>query len=242
MSPLVMPPVPQMQPVTSREDVMRLLGKADPKLVSERSILTTTRLIADLQQNYHGLTLAKTIDNGDCFYDAVAQSLNELFDGQPPFSIQTLRKISSDFVNNPANENDPVLERIKKVLKKPQDLQEYKMYVHEDAAEAARNGRYPIWGNSQVDGRIYMKVLGINIRELAEGFLDEGAKGAALQDPDNRIFGDVLHRDPSFTPTFRPTALVANIPGHYYAVLGQLSNDIQRLVASDRETYPSGAR
>lgn len=218
---------------------MRLIGKADPKLVSERSILTTTRLIADLRQNYPGLTLAKTIDNGDCFYDAVAQSLNELFAGQPLFSVLSLRKLSSDFVNNPANENDPVMQRIKKVLKKPQDLQEYKNYVHEDASLAASNDRYPVWGNSQVDGHIYMKVLGVNIRELSEGFLDEGAKGAALQDPDNRIFGDILHRDPSFTPTFRPTAIIANIPGHYFAVLGQLSNSIQQSVAADRETFPA---
>lgn len=216
----------------SDDYIIELLGKKSKSQVSNRSLIATRRIIADLRKNYPGLKLVKTADNGDCYYDAAAQGLSEIFG--KVYTVKQLRQLSSSFINDPLSDKS-ILERIQKFYK-GKVLNEFKNFVHEDATMSLENKRFPVWGNTQADGLIFMTSLGVRIREISEGYMDEGLKMPALADPDNRIYGDVLHGNKNMDS---PVLIIANIPGHYFAVLGNTNPKTVKLVSQDLETEPA---
>jgi hypothetical protein len=213
--------------------ILQLLGKTPDSLVSDRSLLSVRRLIADLRVNYPGLILSKTADNGDCYYDAFAQSLSEVL--RTKITLQDLRKIAFEYINNPKS-NPKIIERAKKILK--ENFEEYANFVRYDMKTSREKGRYPVWGNTQVDGWIFMEYFDVKIREISEGFIDESLKMPKLASSKNRVYGDVLYTGETSKSKDSPVVLIANIPNHYLAILGNTTLETNKMISQDRLTNP----
>lgn len=195
-------------------------------LISKRSLLAVKRLRQDaIELN---LRVLRTVDNGDCFFDAFSKCLNKI---NMNVSVKDLRKIVSDFVHNDYNETQ--IKEFKRILGR--SYNEWYNFVHEEYNEARKNGRDVVWGQYYIDGKILVDHFKVNLRILSEIFLYESNVEAkesglsGLDDEENRVSGDVLlkptliklspTRSPTKLPTKLPTLVVGNIPGHFFAII-----------------------
>lgn len=211
--------------------IRMLLRKAPNSPVSTRTFYAVRRLMADLRQNYPYLQLKDVADNGDCFFEALFMGFNYAvagngFNGQiPPKAAKFIRQQVSDYINGKTMIRGRLpstnIEKIRRTLGRG-GFEDFKNYVHEDAEEAMANGRVPIWGSVKDAGMIMMDIYAasspFNIKEISETYISEDLTGAALTAEDNRVYGDVTHTPPGGDYA-KATAVICNIPGHYFGVV-----------------------
>lgn len=211
--------------------IRMLLRKAPNSPISTRTFYAVRRLIGDLRQNYPYLQLKDVADNGDCFFEALFMGFNYAvagngFNGQiPPKAAKFIRQQVSDYINGKTMIRGRLpstnIEKIRRTLGRG-GFEDFKNYVHEDAEEAMANGRVPIWGSVKDAGMIMMDIYAtsspFNIKEISETYISEDLTGPALTAEDNRVYGDVTHTPPSGEYT-KATAVICNIPGHYFGVI-----------------------
>lgn len=220
-------------------EVQILLNKP-LRYISQRSIIAIKRLKQDLidlsdltnvskDDLSSILRIVRTVDNGDCFYDAFAQGYNSMFNrngddnNDQIQTIKSLRQIISDFAHDSGNEKQLI--NFKRILGKTYN--EWYNYVHEDYETARKNNRNPIWGKLEVDGKILATYFNVNIRILSETFLYESNMEAEdqgfidLNDQENRVIGDTMVRSEVNinNKITNKTILIGNIPGHFFAIL-----------------------
>jgi len=204
----------------SDDQLNSLMGKGPNEKLSDRTKISLGRLYQYLANNYPDMELMETSDNGDCYYDAFSKSISLIL-GRI-ITIEDLRNMVSDYVNNPAND----LSKVMRILK--DNFNEFKNYVHEDYQMAKANGRNPVWGNTQIDGEILCRYFfNLNLREISEGFFDEGLKlqdGLAVET--NRVAGDVFYQWASLPETRLNTVFIGNIPNHYLAIIPREGENI----------------
>src|ERR1019366_8548942 len=84
--------------------------------------------------------------------------------------------------------------------------------------------RYPIWGNTQIDGELVAGLYNVNLREISEGYFNEGLTiPEGLERDDNRVSGDNLYNWGPSPETRNNTVFIGNIPGHYLAIVPKIS-------------------
>jgi len=214
-------PIKQVVKKLNDQELNDLMGKPSNTTLSNRSKISLERLYEYLANNYPDMQLMATVDNGDCYYDAFAKSVSIIL-GRI-VTIQDLRAMVSDYVNDPNND----LTKIKRLLKN--NFMEFVNYVHEDYNLAKANNRYPVWGNTQIDGEILCKYyFNLNLREISEGFLDESLsleQGLAVET--NRVAGDVFYPWGESPETRQNTVFIGNIPAHYLAIVPKNKGNLQ---------------
>ncbi len=113
--------------------------------------------------------MGTAIDNGDCFYDAIAQLLIK----EGPATVQSLRKDIKEALKDPAWEA-----HLKAKLKEnPVGLGSFEDYVQNVSPISGAESRDPLWGDASREGVILCKKYGFNLRVLGAGLLVGAIKG-----------------------------------------------------------------
>lgn len=109
------------------------------------------------------LSLGSAVDDGDCFFDSIAQLLNRELNHNE--SIETLRSKCSQYTG------DWVEKEIEKdILNLPHE--QYKIQIQNTSSMALAKKLMPIWGRLDIEGKIicsYFKGLKIVVIEIFEG-------------------------------------------------------------------------
>ena len=126
----------------------------------------------------------EAVDNGDCFFDALAQVINTKLDEHQ--TVATLREIVSKEVLR-LDSGDDKDNWVKKYTEE-NDLMdtyaEYRDLVGEDCGSAVAKGKFPVWGDLKREGRILADHFNIQIIVHQIDKYDEGfSKGAVAYYP-----------------------------------------------------------
>ncbi|MCC2666842.1 MAG: putative OTU-like cysteine protease [Gammaproteobacteria bacterium] len=124
----------------------------------------------DKHLSAHSLKIGEAIDNGDCFFDAVAQTLFEAnkktFNGES-FTIASLRKICSEQAQRLENVNERRQGEnwIQVAVDKDaqwggQDYGYYRQHISKPFSEIRERG---IWGRPLIEGKIFCQLLQIKL-------------------------------------------------------------------------------
>lgn len=173
-----------------------------------------------------GKTCGKAIDNGDCFFDSFAQSLNRL--NGTSYTIKDLRKEFSDYVNDPANKNEiiglissdtPTIkdqsesaeefkERIDSEFETTyKELKENSIYTFDESSEAR-------WGNVTLEGAILCKLHNVQMRILEVGVIDD-SKGKSKDINNYWKLDGVKFKKTDAIGTIE----IASYPGHFMPII-----------------------
>ncbi|PWY54260.1 ankryin [Legionella qingyii] len=106
----------------------------------------------------NGLVVHDSIDNGDCFFDAVSQQLGQM-PGLISYSIEDLRDICSSYAESHAESE------LFALLKKREDFKDFKNI--KDYVRKIKSDDPPLWGNQDCEGvilaRYFKENLGIEL-------------------------------------------------------------------------------
>jgi hypothetical protein len=106
-------------------------------------------------------------DNGDCFYDTIAQRLTALNIKQntgEPYNVKTLRMLCYNAIQH-LPENNWVKSFVTQRAQETWEL--YQQNIQYTSDECSRLIQIPIWGQLQLEGKILMKLLGISLRQIS---------------------------------------------------------------------------
>lgn len=144
----------------------------EKKGLSDKGSLSSQALMAALPSN-NSWNFGKAIDNGDCFYDAVAQAItSQLSNSNKPNTVKSLRLLCANYLyklNAEKPKNNWVMESIEedKGIDSYQDHLTSLQYTQEEMTkfkfESKALSGYAIWGKPHIEGRILATQLEIKL-------------------------------------------------------------------------------
>jgi hypothetical protein len=161
--------------VLTDQDLVKALPKDNTKTdllkkgLSNKGVLTDQDLVKALPKDktwYFG----KASDNGDCFYDTIAQLLNANKNNNNIHSIKSLRKLCHDYIQS-LEDTQQANNWVKKAIEKDgsDDYEAHLAtlrYTQEEMEEHKKNSfftGYAIWGKPHVEGKILAEKLKIKL-------------------------------------------------------------------------------
>lgn len=172
--------------------------------VSERTYYSLVILRNKIKEIMPDHELRYTQDDGNCFWDAFAQSLSSVLSKK--FTINDLRRAVHQYVQEADVTKE---EELRKKYAGPETFEEWKEQLLHDGS----NGELPSWGSVELEGEILGKIYHVNIWKLEAGpYSDE----VDFTDANNFWYGDdqIL-----ISSDFNNHVRIALYPGHFLAIL-----------------------
>ncbi|MBN9377784.1 MAG: hypothetical protein BGO14_04385 [Chlamydiales bacterium 38-26] len=189
---------------SARREYIPELKKNRGEGVSERTYYSLVILRNKIKEIMPDHALHCTQDDGNCFWDAFAQSLSSVLSKK--ITISDLRKAVHQYMQ----EADATKEdELRKKYAGPETFEEWKEQLLHDGS----NGELPSWGSVELEGEILGEIYHVNIWKVEVGpYSDE----VDFTDVDNFWYGDdqIL-----ISPDFNHTVRIALYPGHFLAIL-----------------------
>lgn len=175
--------------------------------VSQRTYYSLVMLRDKINEIMPDHALHYTQDDGNCFWDAFAQSLSSVL--SKSVSIKELRQAVHQYVQ----EADAIKEEdLRKKYAGPETFEEWKEQLLHDGS----NGELPSWGSVELEGEILGEIYHVNIWKIEAGPYNDDVD---FTDPNNFWYGDdqiVL------SPDFSKNVRIALYPGHFLAILPKI--------------------
>ncbi len=202
-------PPPPPAPITVLPSIEGMNGSQIKKAVCEIKI---GKLLEPNQ------VLGTAIDNGDCFYDALAKLLRA--QGHETITVQTLRSDIQEALRNP-QWNKHLQEKVRQDPRGIGSFEEYCRDVGKSADQIT-----PIWGDAKREGVILCEKYKFNLRILQAGLIEGNVLGDAdltmlkglkefLQkhDPSNSL---IETHEANYQARFRE---LCNLAANYYTLV-----------------------
>lgn len=172
--------------------------------VSERTYYSLFFLRNKIKEIMPDHALHYTQDDGNCFWDAFAQSLSSVLSKK--ITVNDLRKAVHQYVQ----EADATIEEeLRKKYAGPETFEEWKEQLLHDGS----NGELPSWGSVELEGEILGKIYHVNIWKVEAG---PNSDEVDFTDANNFWYGD---DQIPLSPDFNHNVRIALYPGHFLAVL-----------------------
>lgn len=187
------------------------------KLVSRRTLECRKRLIQTLKEK--GKILGEAIDNGDCFFDAFAQSINKLLNLK--HTVNTLRSLVSQLAND-LHKASNGQNWIKDQLRGDYSLT-YETYLT-DIQFGADFRVGPFWGIHKVCGRLLSDHFKVNLVVYDQDVSDplSGEDLRAIQENDPNFVEEIIYSEGETgypaDLAYPQTVEMGLYPGHYMPV------------------------
>jgi len=171
--------------------------------------------------------LGSAINNGDCFYDAIAQLLKTM---RIDASIESLRKDICDALSNSIWRTH-LEDKVKKDSRVSASFDDYCRDIGKTTAQMGMQG--PIWGDAQREGVILADKYKFNLRVVQAGFIE----GNVVGDEDLKTLKNLKEYLQQHEPN---SPLIAQHEADYQTRYRQLCN-LEANYFIDDETLPRGS-